>query len=480
MFVLDNEKPFFMMPVCYHPTTVLVVDDERQFLEALELEVSDHLPLLCFDKPEAALEYIKNSRELQIPFAGRLHFSGKPDTKACGFARMMDSAVQDIIHPCPKGIRIISSKPKEAITNTESENLPKIHETVSNFKHSQYILTEVSFYYYNHSNEFEWIASDPIILEQLSAAFPQEVNDLSDEQLAKITNITNHHRPEKLSFAFREIRQESYNKSRFGEIILVSTDYDMPNKDGIEFIKAAVFPGTTLEHITIIFTGKISDEFKQKLKTLSLPTEYIGKKDSERFKKFLKTVKEKTSRVFQECSYKALTILSQDKNEDACFIFDKEFGKILTAHLEANNICEMYLFDRQGSYLFLDDKANLSWFVIRSEKGMENGIQKAIKHGAPQAVVNALKTKQFVLSLYEEDDFLRWRGKKIDWSKYLHPASVFESKINNQKVLDVQTNDFDDKPKKFYYAFVRDFPESGIDKNKILSYQEFLNKPTKY
>ena len=192
----------------------------------------------------------------------------------------------------------------------------------------------------------------------------------------------------------------------------------MPGKNGIEFIKAAVFPGTTLEHITIILTGKISDEFKQKLNTLSLPAEYIGKDDPEMFKKLLKVVEEKTWRVFQECSYKALTILSQDKNEDACFIFDKDFGKILTSHLKENNVCEMYLFDRQGSYLFLDDATNLSWFIIRSEKGMENSIQKALEHGAPQSVIDALKTKQFVLSLYEEDDFLRWRGKEIDWSKY--------------------------------------------------------------
>lgn len=393
---------------------------------------------------------------------------------------MLDSAIQDIIHPCPKGIRIISNKPEKSITNIKAENLPKIHETVGGFKHSQYILTEAGLYYYNHSNEFEWIASDPMILKQLNDAFQQEVNDLSNVQLAKITNITKHRRPEKLRFSFRETRQEPCNKSRFGEIILVSTDYDMPGKDGIEFIKAAVFPGTTLEHITIIFTGKISDEFKQKLKTLSLPTEYIGKKDPERFKKFLKIVEEKTSRVFQECSYKALTILSQDKNEDACFIFDKSFGEIITSHLKENNICEMYLFDRQGSYLFLDDAANLSWFIIRSEKGMENSIQKALGHGAPQSVIDALKTKQFVLSLYEEDDFLRWRGKEIDWSKYLHPASIFESKINTQEVSEIQVNDSvsGNKPKKLYYAFIKDFPESGVDKSQILSYQEFLNKVT--
>ena len=133
------------------------------------------------------------------------------------------------------------------------------------FRHSQYILTEVSFYYYNHSNEFEWITSDPLMLKQLNNTFQQEIESLSNVQLAKITDITHHRRPDRLSFSFKETRSEPCNRNRFGEIILVSTDYDMPGKDGIEFIKAAVFPGITLEHITIILTGKISDEFKQKL-----------------------------------------------------------------------------------------------------------------------------------------------------------------------------------------------------------------------
>jgi len=179
----------------YHPTTVLAVDDEVKFLNTLKTGVSDHLSLLCFDNPEAALEYIKNSRNLQIPFAARLHFSGKNDTQDCGFARMLDSTIQDIIHPCPKDTHIIKAPP----TSTQSENSFKIHETVSDFKYSQYILTEVSFYYYNHSNEFEWITSDPVMLKQLNNAFQQEVDNLSSAQLAKIRDITNHRRPERPS-----------------------------------------------------------------------------------------------------------------------------------------------------------------------------------------------------------------------------------------------------------------------------------------
>lgn len=58
MFVFDDNKPFIVLPICYHPTTVLALDDERQFLDTLELEISDHVPLLCFDNPDAALKYI--------------------------------------------------------------------------------------------------------------------------------------------------------------------------------------------------------------------------------------------------------------------------------------------------------------------------------------------------------------------------------------------------------------------------------------
>lgn len=477
MFILDVDKPFVVMPLCYHPTTVLAVDDEVQFLDILKISVSDHLSLMCFDKPDVALEYVNNSRELQTPFASRLQFTGKSDTKNCGFARMLESTVQDIIHPFPKDIDLTYIKPKEDPIEVRPENSPKTHESLDEFQDSQYILTEKSFYYYNKlSDECEWITSDPVMIKELSTTFKKEIDGLSSQQLDEITHVANHHRPAKLEFLLNNIRNEIYNKNRFKEIILVSTDYDMPGKNGIEFIKSVAFPGITLEHVTIIMTGKISTEFKQKLNSLSLPTEYIGKDDPERINKLLKLVETKTSCIFQDCSLKALTILSQDSNEDACFVFDKAFGDVFNSCLKENNICEIYLFDRQGSYMFLDAQANLSWFIIRSEKGMENSIQLAIEHDAPESVIDALKSKQFVMSLYEESDFWKLKNKEIDWDKYLHPASVFESRINPLEICGIKSNDnhSEETTRKFYYAYIKEFPEFEVDKSRLLSYQEFL------
>ncbi len=504
MFVFDGDKSF-LAPMCYHPTTVLAVDDEVQFLKALRSSLSKSVPLKTFDKPEDALNFVNSSREIQLPFAARIHFTGKNDTDICGFAKMSETSLQDIIHPFPKDIDMSFVKPKEE-SNPSPESAQKPHETLAEFSSSQYILTEKSFYYYNKmSGDCEWITSDAHMLKALNDQFQQEVAELLREHLDRIINITGHHRPNKLGFSINEIRNEPCNRNRFKEIILVITDFDMPGKNGMEFIEAVSFPGITLDHVVIILTGKISDEFKEKIKTLPLPTEYLGKSDPDCTHKLLALITQKTSLIFQDSSRKAISILAQDTKEDAYFAFDKGFGDIFTKYLKDNNICELYLFDRQGSYMFLDDSANLSWLIVRSEKGMENSVEKAIEYEAPESVIDALRQRKSVLSLYEESDFARLKEKsiraqmalikdkkkkegdeaevepeikaQIDWDSYLHPATVFESKSGlNEPSKSIGESSSGDEPCKHYYAFIKNFPDNGIDKTRILSYRDFLNQ----
>ena len=507
MLVLKQDTPSVVMPVCYHPTTVLVVDDDVNFLNNLKASVSKNIALICFDNPDAVINYIKNSRELQVPLASRLHFSGKNDTQTCGFGKMLEARVQDIIHPYPKDIDLSFVKPKDA--SILPEGSPKPHETLEEFECSQYILTEKSFYYYNQmSKECDWITSDPFMLKALNSTFQEEVSDLSNGQLDRITNITHHHRPAKLGFSITEVRNEPYNRNRFKEIVLIISDDTMPGKNGIEFVKELDFPGITLEHAVIILAQTASDEFKQSIETSPLPTEFIEKNDPDIMTKLLDAIEKKASRIFQNHSQKALTILSNDLKEGASFVFDQSFCDIFNPILKENNICEMYLYDRQGSYLLLDEHANPSWFIIRCEKGMENSLEKAVEYGAPPDVIEALSEKKLLLSLYEEGDFavlkeksirtqleaLKAKKKKdgkegqvepepeikaeIDWHCYLHPASVFESKDNSSDAsLTKQDNNTPNElTHKYYYAYIKDFPENGIDKSRILSYQDFLNQ----
>jgi hypothetical protein len=138
--------------------------------------------------------------------------------------------------------------------------------------------------------------------------------------------------------------------------------------------------------------------------------------------------------------------------------------------MNEHHICEMYLFDKQGSCIFLDEEANLSWLFVRNETGIENSIKLAEQYHAPTSVISALKEKQVILSLYEKEDFER--RKIIDWDQYLLPATVFtgDDKYITSFKLNPHSN--------YYYAFTNKFPDHGIEQDKILSYKAFLKQAT--
>ena len=350
------DDSMFIMPVCYHPTTILIVDDDKSFLDMLRIELSDKVSIVCFNQPQKALEYIKDNHRY-FPFTERCLIQKGNDT---------------------------------------------------------------------------------------------ELN-------------------------FNAIRNEPYNADRFKIIFINSTDYDMPGIDGVELIHSMEFPKEVSQYSHIIVTGKISDGFKEKLAHLGLNTEYISKDDPELISKLLDLIKKRSCKIFQWYSYAPARILSNNPNERTSFLFDGNFAPVLNSHIKDNNICEFYLFDKQGSYLFLSETADLSWLFVRNDIGIENTIKLATNYGAPKSVIDALKSKEVILSLYEKEDFeVR---KNINWSEYLLPAKVFES---DDKYLSFFPNLISESqkkqhlPTKYYYAFSNHFPDNGIDKSRILSYQKFL------
>lgn len=343
----------FVMPICYHPTTVLSVDDDVDFSKILQLSVDNHLPLLCFNNPEEARNYIKNTHNY-LPFSSR----------------------------CIKKI--------------------------------------------NGDSTFDLLA----------------------------------------------LRNELYNKERFKEIYVNVSDYDMPHISGIELIKSMEFSSEISQYGHIILTGKISDEFKTQIEKIHLADGYIGKDDPDYVAKLVDLVNNRSKKIFQLYSYPPARLLSKNSEEKPYMLFDGNFIEIFNKYLNENNISEFYLFDKQGSYVFLDQDANLSWLIIRNEKGIENSVHRAVRYGAPLSVVESLKSKKFILSLYEEIDFKRI--KAIEWEQYLLPATLFES---NEKYLgffsDLLPGGMHEKPN-YYYAFTNAFPENGIKKENILSYNAFL------
>lgn len=345
------DDSMFILPVCYHPTTILSVDDDKAFLNVLSTELADKLSLCCFDNPLQSLEYTKNTH------------SYNPFTDRC----------------------------------------------------------------------------------------------------LKVENHTT-------TFKFSAIRNEIYNEDRFKEIFISVTDYDMPHTDGIELIRTMEFQPEVFQYSHIILTGKISNEFKEKLVGLGLSGEYIRKDDPYYITKLLDLIEKRLARIFQWYSYIPARILSKNTHEKTSILFDANFATLINKHIQDNLICEMYLFDQQGSYLFLDQNANLNWLFVRNETGMDNSIQIAREYGAPPSVIDALKERRYILSLYEKQDIEQRQGK-INWDNYLISANLFTSQHHSTNFLPGS------QPlENYYYAFSSDFPDHGIDQKRILSYSEFLTR----
>ncbi len=340
----------FVFPVCYHPTTLLSIDDDVGMLKLLALNLENEISLLCFNTPETALDYTKH-KHLYLPFTTRCM---------------------------------------------------------------------------NKSEE---------------------------------------------SICLMKIRQEIFNIDRLKEIVVFVTDYDMPKISGLELMKTMEFPPEISQYSNIILTGKASTDFKEKLTKMGKTVGFIQKNDPDYINKLIQQFKERTEKIFQWYSYPIARILSRDAREKTSFLFDGNFGSIFNAYINEKNICEFYLFDRQGSFIFLDRYANLSWLFVRNENGIQNSIELATQYGAPTQILKAIQSKKYILSLYEKEDFeIR---TNIKWDDYLLPAIMFESDSKYLKFFsDLSHNSIS----KYYYAFTDNFPDHGITKEKILSYNNFLQE----
>ena len=224
---------------------------------------------------------------------------------------------------------------------------------------------------------------------------------------------------------------------------------------------------TSSFHSYILLTGKRFSDFDKKLATSAAGEGYISKSDPDRINQLLTSINKNSAHAFQWMSYGMARTLSREPTEKTNFLFDGNFLPTLNKHIQEHQVCEMYLYDKQGSYLFLDKNAKLSWFFIRNNLGMENSVQLAKKYHAPEWVIDAIQSKEKLLSLYEEEDFKQI--KTIDWENYLLPATIFTDDDSYMKFFNLSPHS------DYYYAFTDNFVGHNIDQNKILSYQEYLN-----
>lgn len=264
-------------------------------------------------------------------------------------------------------------------------------------------------------------------------------------------------------------RKEVLNPDRFKRHIISVFDNDMPNMTGAEAIKNAGFKGCETNKLEyyILFTAARAADLKEMKDNYELLSQCeISKFDKDCIEKLEKQINTYHQDAFRFVGDDMGFALVKGPGRTSLFCVS-EFIPIWNAYFKTHSICEGYLFDSQGSMMFLDAKGNLSWFIVRNEHGVEHGIEKSAQYGAPQKIIEALKTKEYILSLHEDDDFKN--KQNIQWDRYLLKTSVLKD-----DALDSTTGHH--RPGTYYYAFTGDFPEHGIETDKILSYENFLKQ----
>lgn len=264
-------------------------------------------------------------------------------------------------------------------------------------------------------------------------------------------------------------RKEVLNPDRFKRRIITVFDEYMSHVSGSALMRDVADKGydtNKMQYFILLTMSRESDIEKLREHRIFLPHAAISKLDKDYVKKLESQIDKYHQEAFQYVGCDMAGVLAQSFGEKGIFYVWK-FLPILNAYLKEQDICEGYLFDSQSSMMFLDRKGHLSWLIVRNEDGIENGIKTAIRYGAPQRIIEAMKSKEYILSLNEEEDFKS--KQNIQWDEYLLKANAFKKDAS-------ESNNEQSCSETYYYAFTNQFPEHGIDTNKILSYEAFLNQ----
>ncbi|MBS0358013.1 MAG: hypothetical protein JSS53_01895 [Proteobacteria bacterium] len=246
------------------------------------------------------------------------------------------------------------------------------------------------------------------------------------------------------------IHKQMYNSKRFDEATNIVSDYAMPELTGLElFMQVKTTDDQINPRIQLIMLTGVLDTAVDVHEHLNAFFRKNGPVE-----KLISKILSGERIYFEDASLGIIYRLHNDPENRTGCLTDEKFISFFWGHVRDQKIVEQYLLDKQGSKVMLDKHANLSWFFIRNDLGMEQSINLAKKYNAPQGVIHALERHEKLLYIYDENEFQK--NTAVNWNDYLYPVQIFEGK------------------QKYYYAFVSDIKHHSIEKDKILSFADYL------
>ena len=267
---------------------------------------------------------------------------------------------------------------------------------------------------------------------------------LSEYTEAKNSPLTNH----TINFELAAIHAEVYNPHRFSEISVVVVDYAMPGMNGLEFCRR--IENSNIKKI--LLTGQADEKLAIAAFNEGLIHRYIKKSDLNATAQITSSISELQHHYFQMMSDMVVRMLSV--TSPGCLL-DKNFACFFRKFREDKGIIEYYLIDNSGSFLMLDDDANVSFLIVKREEDIRLHYEFARDNGAAENVLEQLA-----------------RGEKIPgfWqaNTSVHPTKDWcDCLVDAHKFMSDET---------YYYAHIPGDLLFDVRQQKILSYHRYLEE----
>jgi len=243
-----------------------------------------------------------------------------------------------------------------------------------------------------------------------------------------------------------KIHREVYNELRFEQVSVVVIDFDMPSIDGLEFCKRINNPAIK----KILLTGKADEKTAIRAFNEGLIDRFILKQDKDAINMLNRAIFELQHEYFSQSERMLADALSIGKHS---FLRDPAFAVSFNTICDKLNIVEYYLCSEPDGMLMLSAEGVASLLLVLSEDALLSQYEIAYEQGAPQELLDLLKSNQVVPYFWQNGGHYvpECRG----WRQFLFPATELKGL------------------KWYYYAIVNNPLLYKTD--IVLPYREFLN-----
>lgn len=241
------------------------------------------------------------------------------------------------------------------------------------------------------------------------------------------------------------IHSEVYNSKRFQEATVVVVDYAMPGMNGLEFCREI----KDMPVKKILLTGQADEAIAIQAFNEGLIDKFIRKNQSDVTSQINHSIEDLQINYYKEMSEMIIQMLALNSPH---FLNDPLFAKFFNRICRENQIVEYYLTENTGSFLLMNADAEPCSLIVKSEQDLKMYYELACDNNAPQTILEDLKLGRKIPYF--------WQANELEWNEW--SSCLFDAKkIEGEQI--------------YYYGLVENFAPFEIKRDKILSYNQYLD-----